>query len=297
MSLPKYGEDGKIETSQQEQPLSPKSNEEVIISEKTGLPEVRKKLQEPKPILQAEPKQQSATSKTQPPSQPEPKKEEKVFFTRELMHRDAERVRREYSQARKLQQQEDMEMEDQETQEPEIIIPELDEIDRWARGVVQDLSEDTENAKNNQRVMIIATSVIKMCQLLQNYSVTMKSEMEKIAERELQNLNLQEQYAKSLKASTVEVTRDIYHQFKDEQTLAFREVQKYLYDTCDDIEREIVAHIKYMKTLTLTADWASKEIRKSVKRFCTVRTIGDLLYYAAPVAVVIDVLLRLFNFI
>lgn len=124
----------------------------------------------------------------------------------------------------------------------------------------------------------------------------MKSEMEKIAERELQSLNLQEQYAKSVKASTVEVTRDIYHQFKDEQTVAFREVQKYLYDTCDDMEKEMIAYIKYMKTLTITADMASKEISKSVKRFCTVRTIGDLLYYAAPVAVVIDVLLMLFDF-
>ena len=63
------------------------------------------------------------------------------------------------------------------------------------------------------------------------------------------------------------------------------------------MEREIITYIKYMKTLTLSANWASKEISKSVKRFCTVRTIGDLLYYAAPVAVVIDVLLRLFNFI
>lgn len=79
--------------------------------------------------------------------------------------------------------------------------------------------------------------------------------------------------------------------------MAFREVQKYLYDACDDMEKEMIAYIKYMKTLTITADMASKEISKSVKRFCTVRTIGDLLYYAAPVAVVIDVLLRLFDFI
>ena len=240
----------------------------------------------------------SSQQPTQEPQKPKKQEDERVaYFSRELMLKEAERIRREYNQTRKLQQQEDMAMEIQEMQEPEIIIPELDEIERWARGVVQDLSEDTENAKNNQRVMIMATSVIKMCQLLQNYSMTMKSEMEKIAERELQNLNLQEQYAKSVKASTVEVTRDIYHQFKNEQTVAFREVQKYLYDTCDDMEKEMIAYIKYMKTLTITADWASKEISKSVKRFCTVRTIGDLLYYAAPVAVVIDVLLRLFDFI
>ncbi|MGN0620804.1 MAG: hypothetical protein ACI4I9_02955 [Porcipelethomonas sp.] len=121
--------------------------------------------------------------------------------------------------------------------------------------------------------------------------------MQKSAERELQNLNIQNQYAKSVKASTVEVTRDIYYQFKTEQELTFREVQKYLYDTCDDMEREINVCTKNVRKATAAAERASKEIDKSVKRFCTVRTIGDLLYYAAPVAVVIDMLLRLFDFI
>lgn len=286
MSLPKYGEDGKIEISQK-QTLSPKPDEEVIISEKTGLPEIRKKLQEPTAVPQAEPKQQ--------PTTPKPKKQEGervAYFSRELMHKDAERVRREYSQARKLQQQEDMEMENQETQEPEIIIPELDEIDRWARGVVQDLSEDTENAKNNQRLMIMATSVIKMCQLLQNYSVTMKSKMEKIAERELQNLNLQEQYAKSLKASTVEVTRGIYHQFKDEQEETFRDVQKYLYDSCDDMERKINACTAEVKKTTVLAVKAAGNVSATTRKLRRVKTFGDLMYYAAPLFVVIDIILR-----
>ena len=281
MSLERIHEDGKTENSQEQQ-LSPKPDEEVIISEKTGLPEVRKKLQEPT----AEPKQQPAQQKSQDKT--------KGFFTREKMNADAERIRR---QSKHSQAQPMLEEAETEVQEPEIMIPELEDIELWARNIAQELSEDTENAKSNQKVMLMATSVIKMCRLLNNYSKTMKSEMEKIAERELQNLSLQEQYAKSVKASTVEVTRDIYHKFKEEQTVAFREVQKYLYDTCDDMEKEMIAYIKYIETLTITADMASKEISKSVKRFCTVRTIGDLLYYAAPVAVVIDVLLRLFDFI
>lgn len=280
MSLERINEDGKTENSQEQQ-LSPKPDEEVIISEKTGLPEVRKKLQEPTAASKQQPVQQKSQDKT------------KGFFTREKMNADAERIRR---QSKHSQAQPMLEEAETEVQEPEIMIPELEDIELWARNIAQELSEDTENAKSNQKVMLMATSVIKMCRLLNNYSKTMRSEMEKIAERELQNLNLQDQYVKSLKASTVEVTRDIYHQFKDEQTVAFREVQKYLYDTCDDMEKEMIAYIKYMKTLTITADMASKEISKSVKRFCTVRTIGDLLYYAAPVAVVIDVLLRLFDF-
>ena len=109
-----------------------------------------------------------------------------------------------------------------ETKKKPTPIPELDEIEAWAMELTEDLQENTEDAKKNERVMLMATSVIKMCRLLRNFSEIMTAEMASIAERELQNLNIQNQYAKSVKASTVEVTRDIYHQFKDEQTVAFR---------------------------------------------------------------------------
>lgn len=125
----------------------------------------------------------------------------------------------------------------------------------------------------------------------------MRSEMEKIAERELQNLNLQDQYIKSLKASTGEITRGIYDRFKDEQKKAFDDVKTFFSDSCDRSEKKIVASADKVKSATEAAEKASIQISESVKRFCTVRTIGDLLYYAAPVAVVIDVLLRLFDFI
>lgn len=281
MSLERINEDGKTENSQEQQ-LSPKPDEEVIISEKTGLPEVRKKLQEPT----AEPKQQPAQQKSQDKT--------KGFFTREKMNADAERIRR---QSKHSQAQPMLEEAETEVQEPEIMIPELEDIELWARNIAQELSEDTEDAKSNQKVMLMATSVIKMCRLLNNYSKTMRSEMEKIAERELQNLNLQDQYIKSLKASTGEITRGIYDRFKDEQKKAFDDVKTFFSDSCDRSEKKIVASADKVKSATEAAEKASIQISESVKRFCTVRTIGDLLYYAAPVAVVIDVLLRLFDFI
>lgn len=281
MSLERINEDGKTENSQEQQ-LSPKPDEEVMISEKTGLPEVRKKLQEPT----AEPKQQPAQQKSQDKT--------KGFFTREKMNADAERIRR---QSKHSQAQPMLEEAETEVQEPEIMIPELEDIELWARNIAQELSEDTEDAKSNQKVMIMATSVIKMCRLLNNYSKTMRSEMEKIAERELQNLNLQDQYIKSLKASTGEITRGIYDRFKDEQKKAFDDVKTFFSDSCDRSEKKIVASADKVKSATEAAEKASIQISESVKRFCTVRTIGDLLYYAASVAVVIDVLLRLFDFI
>lgn len=75
------------------------------------------------------------------------------------------------------------------------------------------------------------------------------------------------------------------------------DVKTFFSDSCDRSEKEIVASADKVKSATEAAEKASIQISKSVKRFCTVKTIGDLMYYAAPVAVVIDVLLRLFDFI
>ncbi len=72
---------------------------------------------------------------------------------------------------------------------------------------------------------------------------------------------------------------------------------QYVQANSDQMEKDITSCTENVKTATEAAEKASEQISKSVKRFCTVRTIGNLLYYAAPVAVVIDVLLRLFDFI
>lgn len=101
----------------------------------------------------------------------------------------------------------------------------------------------------------------------------------------MQNLNIQSQYAESVKASTVSIARDIYYQFKDEQTRAFTEVRKYLSDTNDEMEKSIYACTAEVKKATQSA-------MQSAKRLQTVKTIGDLLYHAAPLLVLIDIILR-----
>lgn len=289
MSLKRHDEDEQIETSQEQQ-LSPKPDEEVIISERTGKPEIRKKFQEPTAVPQAEPQQQTAPKQSPPPSQAKPKKEEKAYFTLEMLHREEQRIK---NQSKPKRKQEVTVVENKKAAR----IPELDAIETWAAELTEEIAETSDDAKRDERVMLMATSVIKMCRLLKNFSEVMTAEMAKHAERELQNLNLQSQYEKSVKASCVEVSRDIYDRFKDEQQEAFDKVQKYLSDQCDEMEKKLNASAKKVKNATKAAENASVQISNSVKRFCTIRTIGDLLYYAAPVAVVIDVLLRLFDFI
>ena len=90
---------------------------------------------------------------------------------------------------------------------------------------------------------------------------------------------------------------NIYHQVKMQEKEAINELMQYVQANSDQMEKDITACTTCVRSATTAAKNASEQISKSVKRFCTVKTIGDVLYYAAPVAVVIDVLLRLFDFI
>ena len=113
----------------------------------------------------------------------------------------------------------------------------------------------------------------------------------------MQNLSLQEQYAKSVRTEVADSVYNIYHQVKTQEKEAINELMQYVQANSDQMEKDITSCTDSVKSATTAAKNVSKQISESVKRFCTVRTIGDVLYYAAPVAVVIDVLLRLFNFI
>lgn len=304
MSLPKYGEDGKIVTSQkspQEQQLSPKSDEEVIISEKTGLPEVRKKLQEPTAVPQVEPKQQSTTSKKQPLSQPEPKKEEKVFFTRELMHRDAERVRREYKQAHSSHRQEEAIVETMEEFKTEQvqklpIVQGVDNIRAKVNTLLDQSGANTEGSKKDERVLLMASAVLEMCDLLTTYSESMNKEMVRLNENASHNLNLQEMYVKTVESVTHQVVGNIYHNLKKQEQDAINELMQYVQANSKSMEVDITGCANKVKSATNAATTASQEISASVERFRKVKTFGDFLYYTAPIYVVLDLVLKIVTY-
>ena len=221
-------------------------------------------------------------------SEPKPKR---VYFTQEMLRRDAAKRHRKAScsQATEIQ-----EMPMETTKTP--VIPELDEIEARATELTQELQEeseqDSEHWKEKEQVMLMTTSVINMCRLLRNFSEVMTAEMAKSAESQMRNLSIQKQYAESVKASTVEVTRDIYYQFRDEQTQAFQKVQKFYSDSCDAREKSINACADEVRSATKAAEQATRQISRSAERFRKIKTIRDLLYYAAPVLVAVDIIRR-----
>ena len=237
------------------------------------------------------------------PSQPtvqEPQTESKqqtAVFTREQMIKEAERIHREYEQSRKAQRQGATVMESQKPHKKETPLPELNAIETRVREMTEEIGVSSVDAQRDERVLLLVTATLKMCQLLKNYSTAINAEIQKSAEHQMQNLSLQEQYAKSVRTEVADSVYSIYHQVKMQEKEAINELMQYVQANSDQMEKDITACAGKVKSATEAAEKASIQISKSVKRFCTVRTIGDLLYYAAPVAVVIDVLLRLFDFI
>ena len=236
---------------------------------------------------------------TQPTVQ-EPQTESKqqtAVFTREQMIKEAERIHREYEQSRKAQRQGAAVMESQKTHKQETPLPELNAIETRVREMAEEIGVSSVDAQRDERVLLLVTATLKMCQLLKNYSTAINAEIQRLSEHQMQNLSLQEQYAKSVRTEVADSVYSIYHQVKAQEKEAINELMQYVQANSDQMEKDITACAGKVKSATEAAEKASKRISESVKRFCTVRTIGDLLYYAAPVAVVIDVLLRLFDFI
>ena len=229
-----------------------------------------------------------------PMSEQKPQGEKTFYFTREKMKKEAERIRREYEQSRKAQRQEVRPMETKKQTAP---LPELDAIETRVREMAEEIGVSSVDAQRDERVLLLVTATLKMCQLLKNYSTAISAEIQRLSEHQMQNLSLQEQYAKSVRTEVSDSVYNIYHQVKVQEKEAINELMQYVQANSDQMEKDITACTTGVRSATAAAKNASEQISKSVKRFCTVRTIGDLLYYAAPVAVVIDVLLRLFDFI
>ena len=238
--------------------------------------------------------------KPSPPTPPKPQTEPKqqtAYFTREQMIKEAERIHREYERSLKAQRQGAAVMESQKTRKQETPLPELDAIETRVREMAEEIGVSSVDAQRDERVLLLVTATLKMCQLLKNYSTAINAEIQRLSEHQMQNLNLQEQYAKSVRTEVADSVYSIYHQVKTQEKEAINELMQYVQANSDQMEKDITACTTGVRSATAAAKNASEQISKSVKRFCTVRTIGDVLYYAAPVAVVIDVLLRLFDFI
>ena len=108
----------------------------------------------------------------------------------------------------------------------------------------------------------------------------------------MQNLSLQEQYAKSVRTEVADSVYNIYHQVKAQEKKAINELMQYVQANSDQMEKDIKACAGKVKSATEAAENASSKIARSVERFRKIKTFKDLLYYASPILVAVDIILR-----
>ena len=234
------------------------------------------------------------TKSSQPPTQ-EPQTESKqqtAVFTREQMIKEAERIHREYEQSRKAQRQGAAVVESQKPHKQETPLPELNAIETRVREMAEEIGVSSVDAQRDERVLLLVTATLKMCQLLKNYSTAISAEIQRLSEHQMQNLSLQEQYAKSVRTEVADSVYSIYHQVKAQEKEAINELMQYVQANSDQMEKDITACTENLKTATEAAEKASRKIARSVERFRKVKTFKDLLYYASPVLVAVDIILR-----
>ena len=249
MSLPRFGEDMKNETSQK-------------------LPQ---------------------EAKGKPPTEP---KQQTALFTREQMIKEAERIHREYERSLKAQRQGAAVMESQKPHNQDTPLPELNAIETRVREMAEEIGVSSVDAQRDERVLLLVTATLKMCQLLKNYSTAINAEIQRLSEHQMQNLSLQEQYAKSVRTEVSDSVYNIYHQVKAQEKEAINELMQYVQANSDQMEKDITSCTENVKTATEAAEKASRKIARSVERFRKVKTFKDLLYYASPVLVAVDIILR-----
>lgn len=103
-------------------------------------------------------------------------------------------------------------------------------------------------------------------------------------------------YVKTVKRVTHQAVGDIYHNLKEQEKDAINELMQYVQTNSDQMEKDITSCTENVKTATEAAQKASSLIAKSAERFRKIKTFRDLLYYASPVLVAVDVIIRVVGF-
>ena len=88
-----------------------------------------------------------------------------------------------------------------------------------------------------------------------------------------------------METSIYRTARSVYNQVETEQKNALDNVTKYISDTNDRMEKQI-------EFCTAEVRKATKYAVRSADRLRRLKTIGDMLYFSAPVLVLIDIIMR-----
>lgn len=143
-----------------------------------------------------------------------------------------------------------------------------------------------EEARNSKEVAILLTSVENLFLIQQNFFQSMLEKFDELNSRQLNLLNVQGEYEKSVRDSTAKTVHQIYYTFASEQEKAFKDIRHFLENDTDEM-------IKKINNAAKGAKKAADNANRTANRIRSIEDWKEFLFYLSPAVVVIDVIIRL----
>lgn len=146
--------------------------------------------------------------------------------------------------------------------------------------------ESAEAAEDKFQVSLLLATVNKLCKEQEIFMSKAESKLNLIGSNQLRTISLQEEYKNGIKDDSRKLLNTLYNNIREEQGKILNEnLQKNI-----EAYEQMTASAKTCKEKT---DKAVNHILATSKSMFRLASIGDLIYYIAPVAVIVDAVLHI----
>ena len=145
-----------------------------------------------------------------------------------------------------------------------------------------------QEARKDKEVTLLLSSVQKMGMMQQSFMQNMLEEFDELNKNQMKLLNVQEQYAQSVRASTAELFKKFAQEYIKAQNELFYKIQE---GWKADTQRLLDDYYNVAGSVRAAANHAEDIAGKvfSLSRW------REVLFYLCPIAIFIDVLIRIFQ--
>ena len=161
-----------------------------------------------------------------------------------------------------------------------------EEISRLYAQILSIQERNLQDSENKYQAVLLFTTLEKICRTLTDFMTATESQLRKSNENQLKSLNAQNHYTDKLDDEIRKMTQHNYNIFQKEQEMFLENIHV----KWDNAAKKLVGKIE--KATSDCNDSVDRTNHASENLF-KVEQLRDLMYYAAPLLVLIDVVLRI----
>ena len=163
------------------------------------------------------------------------------------------------------------------------------ELNRLWQNILTLREQDRQNAEDKYQVSLLLATTDKLCRTLTAFMTATESELKKMNSDQMRLLDLQEQYKNEIKTEADKILAGTYMAIKDNQ--------KSTFDTMiSDVQAAVDGMKDNIQACSQKCSDATDDVTNSINKLRRIESIGDLMFYLAPILVLRDVVLRLVEF-